>query len=277
MEAIKANRKFYEPYLVMLPALAKQKKWAAINSAEEEIMKSWPGNPVLLTVLASNVALAPNESARASHICDLALRSNATFLPATIARNTINQRPVSATDLETDIKFPYVAARYVGKTLLSVSIDGTNYLADMSGKILSPFPYTPVATFGQDFMVVKNELSKFGVTNFQGDTLISVQYDKIEPSKDYVVVTKGRLLGLYNSEMKKIMDVKHQAIQVNEDAIFYQLQERWGAADLTGKTIVRPTYSKISFDKHNLQRVIKAENKTLTHYYNFQGKCLNCK
>lgn len=98
---------------------------------------------------------------------------------------------------------------------------------------------------GNDYLIFKAN-NKTGLLNASGKILIPAEFDEITMFKNYILVKKGRLSGLYDNEFKKVMDCNYTLIEPRYN--FYFTQKFGGRGLVSRKTnqeILAPVYDQI--------------------------------
>ena len=141
-----------------------------------------------------------------------------------------------------------------------IGADGT-LIKDLNYKLISRF-------YENDFKYsivwnIVNGTKKCGVINSQGDEVIPVKFDYIEPVKSgFLLYTKGNpknLCDLVREDGSLILS-KIETAYCNIDGYFvFERNDKYGVVDTNGKILTPPIYSGISVEQPN-QFIVYTDN-----------------
>ena len=172
--------------------------------------------------------------------------------------------------------FQYLGYEYA----LAYDENDTVTIIDKVGKEYLPFgEYKLVYLPQNELIVFKDESSKYGVIDLEGEKVLEPIYDKIEINhKGAIIVNLDKKYGAFNRDGKAIVDIEYDYIIPIEDSLITTKDDKNGLFNLKGEEVIPTTYKEVQI-AHTLReyewetfRVVNNEGKIA--FFNNSGKQL---
>lgn len=158
-------------------------------------------------------------------------------------------------------------------SLISVMQNKKWGLVNESGEPKSAFIYSRLSyNFDRKIWIATQE-KKEGILDENGQVYLTTEYDKInEIFDDYLIVTKGGLIGTIDHKGKGIIDFKYSKLSPMKDLYFSaKIKDKFGIIDLKGNTVIPFEFEDVYPGTGTNFVVQKEEKKGL---YNKDGKMI---
>ena len=172
--------------------------------------------------------------------------------------------------------FQYLATDYA----LAYDENDTVTIIDKTGKEYLPFgEYKLVHLPQAELIVFKDESSKYGVIDLEGEKVLEPIYDKIEINyKGAIIVKLENKYGAFNKDGKAILDVEYDYIIPIEDSLITTKDDKNGLFNLKGEEVIQTIYKEVQI-AHTLReyewetfKVVNNEDKIA--FFDNSGKQL---
>lgn len=182
----------------------------------------------------------------------------------------IDAKYKSATD------FQYLSNEYAqvydeNETVTIIDKMGNEYLPFGEYKVISLPRY--------DLMFFKDDTSKYGVVNLEGERVLEAMYDKIEINNEgTIIVTSNKKYGVFDKDGNVVLDIIYDYIFQVEDSLIVTKEDKSGLVNLKGKEVIPINYEKVQIahsireDEREIFEVVNSEGKI--GFFDSKGKQL---
>jgi WG repeat protein len=149
-------------------------------------------------------------------------------------------------DGELSIANRYDSLQFYSEGLAPVELLDKWGFIDKDEKIIIQPNYDFALPFKGNLSIVK-KAGHFGMINNKGTIVLEVKYDKIEQSKDYILLFKNNLIGLANSKGELQRNIQYSSIEAIDETHFLVLKNgKYGVISNKGTDIIPTSYDQIT-------------------------------